>query len=140
MVRLSIWTLFVLTLFVQSCGCNYHLKKVNAKCGLTSLTDTVWVKDTTFIDRVTKDTLFKYFSRDTVIVREGRLTMKYFYNSHDSTVYLNGRCDTVFVIKDRPLSVTNNEFKPEPVWQKWLGWILFGVVLLTIFLLRTFRQ
>lgn len=122
--------------FISSCGCNYHLKKVNAKCGISSLTDTLWVKDTTFIDRVTKDTLFKYYTRDTVIVREGRLTMKYFYNSHDSTVYLNGRCDTVFVVKSVPVSVTNNEFAPESGWIKWLGWGLFIVFLLVAFLFR----
>lgn len=136
MVKFSIWTLFVLTVFVQSCSCNYHLKKVKAKCGISSLTDTLWVKDTTFIDRVTKDTLFKYYTRDTVIVREGRLTMKYFYNSHDSTVYLNGRCDTVFVVKDRAVAVTNNEFTPEQSWHKWLGSILFIVLLIAGLIFR----
>jgi hypothetical protein len=35
--------------------------------------------------------------KDTVIIKEGGLTMRYYYNTHDSTIYLSGKCDTIFV-------------------------------------------
>lgn len=123
--------LFSLLILLASCDCNYHLKKAQKKCGLKQLTDTVYVKDTTYIDKVVKDTIFKYYQKDTVIVREGRLTMKYFYNSHDSTVYLNGKCDTIKIIKEVPVQVTNQELKPM-LWAEVKWYLLFVIVLLLI--------
>ena len=117
-----IWLLIMAYLFaiivlfaLNSCSCDYHIKRAKLKCGYTTKSDTVWRKDTTYIHEVTKDTVFNYFQRDTVVVREGRLTMKYFYNTHDSTVYLSGKCDTVFIVKNVPTVVNTTEIK-ESVW------------------------
>lgn len=97
--------------------------KTNAVLSFKS--DTIYRKDSILIDRVAKDTVFKYFSRDTVVVREGRLTMKYFYNSHDSTVYLNGKCDTIKVVKEVPVVVNNTEIKESyTAYFKWIAIIL----------------
>lgn len=54
--------------------------------------------DTIVTQSVSTDTVFNYFTKDTVVIREGKLTMKYFYNSHDSTVFLRGECatDTIY--------------------------------------------
>jgi len=124
----------ILTLLLSSCGCNYHLKRIKAKCNTSVFTDTIWKKDTVFIKSVQTDSVFKYFQTDTILIREGRLTMKYFYNQKDSTVYLNGKCDTVFVIKDQPMSVTTNEYKPGFDW-KFLT-IICAIILLLILILR----
>ena len=115
----------LLLLFLSSCSCEYYLNKAKSKCGFTTKTDTVYKKDSVFVDRVTKDTLFKYFQRDTVIVREGRLTMKYYYNSHDSTVYLNGKCDTVKIVREIPVQVNTTEIKESyTAYFKWIAIIL----------------
>jgi len=47
-------------LFLASCSCEYHLKKAKAKCSLDQLTDTIWKRDSVFVDRVKKDTAFYY--------------------------------------------------------------------------------
>lgn len=126
MVRLAI-----LLLFLSSCSCDWHLKKARQKCNISQLSDTLFISDTTYIDRVKKDTLFYYNQKDTVIIREGRLTMKYFYN--DSTVYLSGTCDTIKVIKEVPVIVNNTELKPN----FWSG--LFNLTnLLLMFIFLTF--
>jgi len=80
---------------LSSCGCNYHLKRAEAKCGKTVFKDTIHVFDTVRINSVSTFTVFENNRTDTVIIREGRLTMKYFYK--DSLVYLSGKCDTIFL-------------------------------------------
>ena len=131
------WLVFCLSclsilLIGTSCGCNYHLKQIKKKCNNIVSTDTTYVHDTTFVNRVEKDTVFSFYSRDTVVVREGRLTMKYFYNSHDSTVYLNGRCDTIKIIKEIPYTVTNNEFTPQKNWMFWVFMALLVFLIINL--------
>ena len=111
-------------LFLASCSCEYHLKKAKAKCSLDQLTDTIWKKDSVFVDRVKKDTAFYYNQTDTVIIKEGRLTMKYFYR--DSTVFLSGTCDTIKIIKEVPVIVNKTELKD--TWN--IKWYLLLIVVL----------
>ncbi len=111
-------------LFLASCSCEYHLKKAKAKCSLDQLTDTIWKRDSIFVDRVKKDTAFYYNQTDTVIIKEGRLTMKYFYR--DSTVFLSGTCDTIKIIKEVPVMVNKTELKD--TWD--LKWYLLLIILL----------
>lgn len=119
----------ILLLFLSSCSCEYYLNKAKSKCGFATKTDTVYKKDSVFVERVTKDTLFKYFQKDTVIVRDGRLTMKYYYNSHDSTVYLNGKCDTIKIIREIPVQVNTTEIKESyTAYFKWIAIILLCCV------------
>lgn len=111
-------------LFLASCSCEYHLKKAKAKCSLNQLTDTIWKRDSIFVDRVHKDTAFYYNQTDTVIIKEGRLTMKYFYR--DSTVFLSGTCDTIKIIKEVPVIVNKTELKD--TWN--IKWYLLLIVVL----------
>lgn len=83
---------FICALVLFSCDCNYHLKKALGKCGLEHLRDTIRIHDTIETPGVKADTVFKP-GRDTVIIKEGKLTMKYFYNNRDTTIYLQGKCD-----------------------------------------------
>jgi len=129
--------LAILFFILNSCTCDYHLRKAKSKCGYTTKTDTIYRNDTTFINRVTKDTVFNYYSRDTVVIKEGRLTMKYFYNNHDSTVYLKGQCDTVFIVKPIPIQVNTTEIKQS--WLSYLKW--FGLILglvITLLLIKKY--
>lgn len=179
MAKFSLWTIFVLTLFVQSCGCNWHLKKVHQKCGITTKTDTVYVK--------VRDSIPPIYVTGTISLQkqDSLLTTKT-DSIFDKTKTSDAKCDSVIaslkaqinhLIKNRPIlpeaktiythggyikawigkngfefqvdipkqviersvpvAVTNNEFKPEPGWQKWLGWILF---LLTLILALLFRR
>ena len=121
-----------LMLFIQSCGCNYHIKKVKGKCGFSS--DTVYKEMIVEVPKVVTDTVFNYYSKDTVIIKEGRLTMKYYYNHFDSTVFLQGECDTVRVVKKIPVTV-NKYRKVIP------NWVYFFLFLLGLcFLWVVFRK
>lgn len=123
--------LLPILLLLSSCSCNWHLSKLEQKCGKFK-TDTLTVHDTLVTLEVRKDTVFKYFQRDTVIVREGKLTMKYFYRQHDSTVYLQGKCDPDTVIREirvpyEKASVTVDYF---PKWLVWAAIAVFGAALI----------
>ena len=120
---------------MASCGCNYHMNKVKSKCGFTTKVDTLTLHDTITTERTIKDTLFKH-SRDTVVLKQNNLTVKYFYNTKDSTIYLQGKCDTIIkvITKKIPVSTTNYNTN---FWDsnKWLFLILF-IGILAVYVLK----
>jgi len=105
--------LFILitSVLVTSCACDYHMGKIRKKCPSILEKDTIRVHDTIRIASVQRDTVFNYLQKDTVIIKEGRLTMKYFYNTTDSTVYLSGKCDTIRVVREIQVPVEKTVFK-----------------------------
>ena len=126
-----------LILFISSCSCDYHLSKAKQKCGLANLTDTIYQTDSIFVDRVKTDTAFYFNQSDTVIIKEGRLTMKYFYR--DSTVYLSGTCDTIKLIREVPVIVNKTELNGN-FWSELFSWKNLFVVfllLLALYLIKT---
>ena len=111
-----IWLVFTLS----SCSCDYHARKVKKKCG--TITDTLVLKDTTFITEVSTDTVFKHsVRRDTLVLKQDKLLVKYFYNSHDSTVYIQGKCltDTIIKVLRIPYEKTVVTVDYFPTWIKW---------------------
>lgn len=125
--RFKIAFICVLTTLLVSCGCSYHLKKIKAKCGYSQ--DTVYKTVHVEVPKVEKDTIFSFQQKDTVIIREGRLTVKYHYNSHDSTVYVAGKCDPE--VKEIKVPVVVNKYKEAFPW-KWL--LIFGLFFTTVVL------
>ena len=99
------------SIIVTSCSCDYHMGKVKKKCPSILEKDTIRVHDTIRISSVERDSSFYYMQKDTVIIKEGRLTMKYFYNTTDSTVYLSGKCDTIRVVREIQIPVERTIFK-----------------------------
>ncbi|MGV8130731.1 MAG: hypothetical protein ACP5N7_01350 [Candidatus Pacearchaeota archaeon] len=126
-----------IVVLMASCSCEYHLDRVKSKCGITALNDTTVIYDTVIVIGVRKDTVFHYLQKDTVIVEKGRLTMKYFYNTKDSTVYLKGDCKTDTIIKTIKVKTTSYEVVYN-IWNTYKWWILGIVILLLIlFIIKT---
>lgn len=96
---------------MASCGCNYHMNKVKSKCGFTTKVDTLTLHDTIKTERTIKDTLFKH-TKDTVVLKQNNLTVKYFYNTKDSTIYLQGKCDTVVKVVIKKIPINTTIYKP----------------------------
>jgi len=121
--------LVMLAMFVFSCSCDYHMTRVKKKCSKSFLSDTTYVRDTIYSTSVKKDSLFFFNQKDTVVIREGKLVMKYFYN--DSTVYLKGECLTDTIYRDKIIVTNSTDFKEDPL-VKYRWWIigLFAVMLL----------
>lgn len=127
--------LVILSLFMASCGCNYHMSKVKSKCGFTTKVDTLTLHDTIKTERTIKDTLFKH-TKDTVVLKQNNLTVKYFYNTKDSTIYLQGKCDTVIKVITKKIPVSTINYNPN-FWDsnKWLFLILF-IGILAVYVLK----
>lgn len=127
-------TILLLTILAYSCTCERKLDKVLKKCPELLVNDTIKILDTIVVNGVQKDTIFNYLVKDTVIIREGGLTMKYFYNTHDSTIYLSGKCDTIYIpyTKDIPVNQIINEDSGGFNW--WMVCAI-GLAILLIFLI-----
>ena len=91
----------IAVLLLSSCTCQNKLKRLLKRCPDLVKGDTITLIDTVVIPSVEVDSVFYFNQKDTIIIKEGLLTVKYFYNNHDSTVYLNGRCDTIVRIIER---------------------------------------
>jgi hypothetical protein len=107
-----------LTSGTWSCSAKWHLRKAISKDpGLMKETHIV-VYDTLVTERVQADTSFYFYQIDTVVLKQDRLTMKYFFN-HDSTVYLSGECEADTVIREitvqAPPQVVYKDSKPD-IW------------------------
>ncbi len=131
---LKLLSLLLILSLSYSCTCERKLDRVLKKCPELLVNDTIKIRDTIVINGVQKDTIFNYLVKDTVIIREGGLTMKYFYNTHDSTIYLSGKCDTIYIpyTKDIPVNQVLNEDTKGFNW-----WMIcaIGLALLLIFLI-----
>lgn len=124
--------LLVLIIMCNSCSCDYHLSRIKKKCNTSFQSDTIRIQDTIFIKESRVDTLFKRTS-DTVRINNDRLHIKYFYNNHDSTVYIQGKCDSLIVYRDKYVVTNNTEFKPDLL--KGWKWGILGIFLALLLLL-----
>lgn len=111
-------------LSISSCSCDYHASRIAKRCGASQI-DTITHRDSIFINKIEKDTVFKFgLKRDTVVLKQNKLTVKYFYNTHDSTIYIQGKCDSIIIYRDVKIPV--EKIIVEENWfskNKWL--ILF---------------
>lgn len=112
---------------LTGCGCEYHLRKARKKCESLTQSDTVFKTIEKIVPRVHKDTIFNYLQTDTVIIKEGQLTMKYFYNTITKEVYLDGKCDTVKIKVKVPVVVNKTTYKSRAVNWNWLLTALIAV-------------
>lgn len=130
---------------VLACACSPQARLANLIKNHPELAklDTIKRIDTITILPGAADTIFCYRQTDTVIVKENGVTVKYFYNTHDSTVYIHGQRDTIRVIREVPITINSFDVKPlawyERVWLKCkdiLIFLLLGAVLIMLWLTR----
>lgn len=117
-----------------SCGQKAWTKKGRDKGWITSE-----IKyDTIITDSSSIDTVLRYgVIRDTVILKENKLTVKYFYNTKDSTVYLSGECEKDTIRVER--IINRIETKDGIDWKTYMiGFLLLLlIILLAVSLLKS---
>lgn len=107
-------TIFVLTLFVQ-CTPEKRLARLLSKHPKLIKKDTIFKTDTTIVNGVTTDTLFRtQITKDTLIIRDKQLEIRYYNDG--KTTYIKGKCDTIFVIKEIPIQI--NSVQPKVLSRK----------------------
>jgi hypothetical protein len=118
---------FWLAFMASMCSCN---QKAWTKRGYSK----GWIKSDTITETIitesdSKDTIFKHsIYRDTVVLKENKLTVKYFYNNSDSTVYLSGKCDSDTLYVDK--YITRIETKEDH--SDWPYWLVIGILFLLL--------
>lgn len=125
------FSILLMAIIFSSCGCNYHLKRAEKKCGYSTSTEVVTFHDTIYTERVVRDTLFSFTnSSDTVVLKQSNMQIKYYYNSHDSTVYIKGECKTDTIYKDRIVTVNTKtlEFSVSDWIRNNLIWIIILLI------------
>lgn len=131
-----------LLILLASCSPEKHLARfLHRHPGLVK-TDTVWVKDTVTVFGTRTDTIIKIWQKDTVIIKKDQLTIKYFMRN-DSTVYLEGKCDTVTIIREVPVTVSSVSVQEVPSFrERAVNFLLDNIIvillamLIFLFLLR----
>jgi hypothetical protein len=113
--------------FMASCG-QKHWQHRGEKKG--------WIEtkiDTIVTDSVVTDTIFKHnLVRDTLTLHKDKLTVKYFYNTTDSTVYLWGKCDGDTVYVDKQI-IHIQEFKGGFLKDHWFEILVLMVAIFLFF-------
>lgn len=131
LVRTSAQALGLVLLFLfASCTPEGRLRRLLKKNPHLVKSDTIFVSDTVITRSYRVDTVFAYYQRDTVIVREGKVTQRYFYNTTDSTVYIDCNCESDTIIREVPVIVN----KPTVERQGIPGWQVVGISLVMIIL------
>lgn len=111
-----------------------YLKKAIAAGAIVN-PDTVYKPIAVFIPQVVKDTVFESIQGDTVRIEKERLRIKY-VNLPGDSVYIYGESKADTIIKEVPVTVTQNVTVPvkDNKW-KWIA-LALGVVLILAFVLR----
>ena len=141
---LFLLVLIVLLFFLGACSPSERLSRIiRNHPELATKSDTTFRIDTITILPASTDTVIYYKQTDTVIVKENGVTVKYYYNTRDSTVFLHGERDTILIIKEVPISANSFHIEPESLWERiWrtikdiVAIASLGAVLVLFFLLR----
>ena len=124
--------LLILCILLMGCSAEKQMQRALKRNPELLKADTVVTLDTVYTEFVGIDTIFKP-THDTVIIKENKLTMKYFYNSHDSIIYLEGECAPDTIVTEGK-TITNTIIK-EPTWWVnvksywWVVLVIVGVIL-----------
>lgn len=119
-----------------SCSAKWHLAQAKKKAPELFQRDTLIVHDTSYIKAVSKDTAFYFMQKDTVVLKQDRLQIKYFYNN--DSVFLSGTCADTTIIKEISVPVEKT-IMVEGEQPKWV-WPVIIVMAAFIILLLIFRR
>lgn len=102
--------LILITIELFSCTPEKRIARIAKKYNLVK-TDTIFKKDTVLFEGAMRDTTINYYQRDTLLLKEKNMVLKYYYNIHDSTVYLRGECLPDTVYRNIPVAVNSVNVK-----------------------------
>lgn len=136
-MRLSTLCLLILSV---SCTPEKRLARLLKKNPGLVKSDTTWRNDTIFISERRVDTVFYFNQRDTVIKESNGAIIKYYFNSSDSTVYLEGKCKGDTIYKRYPVIVNTVSAPPESTFKMISGWLpLLAMAVLILVLWRKLK-
>lgn len=141
LILIKFWILILLFSLLSSCSCEKKLLRIKKDCPELVKKDTIIIRDTIYTMVSQKDTIFRFDSKDTVIIKEGKLTVKYFYNTKDSLVYISGKCDTIRLIREIKVPFEKLVYK-DNVWTylRIYWWLPLIIVILFFIYIKFFHN
>lgn len=125
MRNLSYLLLFLLLFLLFSCSPEKRIARILRNNPSLVKSDTIYKYDTIHIAGVHKDSTFNYYQHDTVFLKKDNLSIKYYLN-HDSTVFLQGKCDPIIKVVKVPIQVNSVSVNQNLAWYDKVKLFLFN--------------
>ena len=141
-------TLFVLVILgLFACTPQRRFTRLIDKYPHLLTTDTLTIHDTVKVEvpKVVHDTIinqhfFTQITRDTLVLKKERLTIKIFHDTIKKTVYIKGECDTVTVEKIVERKIPVKYYEKTPLWKRIFNWLMVAVLLYGVYRLFLFLK
>jgi len=126
----------LIILLLASCSPTKRFTRLIEKYPYLITTDTVLIKDTItlYVPEVTTDTVVTIQQLiDTITISKDRVTVKTWYVPKEKLVYIQGKCDPIYVTKIVERKVPVKYYEKYPWWKKLLNnllaiFIIFAIV------------
>ncbi len=123
-------------ILIVACSPQRRFTRLITKYPYLLTTDTVTVRDTIsiYIPKVEVDTVVTLKElTDTITITKDRVTVKTWYVPKEKKVYVQGKCDPVYITKIVERKVPIRTFEKYPWWKKLLNnmlavFIIFAIV------------
>ena len=126
----------IIILLLCSCSPAWHLKQAERHIrkaeirGAKIQVDTLWVKDTVFINSIRVDSIIIAKQGDTIRIHKDRLKLVYVRLPKDS-IFIQAECEADTVIREIPITMVK-EIKSGMAWW-WLIVVFLGTCILLYF-------
>jgi len=127
--------ILILTVLLISCSPQKRFTHLITKYPYLLTQDTLIVHDTVtlYIPEVHTDTVVTLKELiDTVVVNKDRVTVKAWYVPKEKKVYLQGKCDPVYVTKIVERKIPIKYYEKYPWWKKLLNNLLAFLIIFAI--------
>lgn len=128
-----------LFLILTSCSASWHIRKAQRKDPALFATKTIIHVDTFIVEVPRVDTLFKY-KHDTVEFTIDSIQVKYYYQTVDSTVYLEIDCPDSEVVTKTVTKTETIIIKPSFKEKILSGWWLLVILAAIYFVTKMIRK
>lgn len=119
----------------MACSPQQRFTRLVTKYPYLLTTDTVTIHDTIsiYIPKVEVDTVVTLKELiDTVTITKDRVTVKTWYVPKEKKVYVQGKCDPIYITKVVERKVPIRTFEKYPWWKKLLNNMLAGFIIFAI--------
>lgn len=146
-MKLKISRFILVILLITSCTPQRRFIRLIDKYPHLLTTDTITIHDTVIVeipsvvyDTVFTEHFFTEITRDTLIIKKERLTVKIFHDTIQKSVYIHGECDTVIVEKIIERNIPVKYYEKTPLWKEILNWLIIAVILYLVYRLLLFLK
>ena len=126
----------LIILLLASCSTTKRFTRLIEKYPYLITTDTVLIKDTItlYVPEVTTDTVVTIQQLiDTITISKDRVTVKTWYVPKEKLVYIQGKCDPIYVTKIVERKVPVKYYEKYPWWKKLLNNLLAIFIIFVVF-------